>query len=51
MYNLIITNRKTGERSILEEGLTERQAEKECEEWGWMYDDGKQSYYMSYEEA
>ena len=50
MYNLLITNRKTGEITILETDLTERQAERECEQWGWMYDDGYQSYYMSYEE-
>ena len=48
MYNIIITNRRTGEQSILMSNLTEQQAEKECEEWGWMFSDGENTYYMSY---
>lgn len=48
MYNIIITNRRTGEQSILESNLTEQQAEKMCEEWGWMYSDDNNTYYMSY---
>ncbi len=51
LYNVIITRRTDGSKSILEYNITEAQAEKMCEEWGWMYDDGRHSYYMSYEES
>lgn len=51
LYNIVITRRTDGEQSILEHNITEKQAEKQCEMWGWMYDDGEYSYYMSYEET
>lgn len=51
LYNLVLTRKGTNERSILSYGITEAQAERECEQWGWSYDDGKHSYYMSYEET
>lgn len=51
LYNLVITKRTDGAKSILAHNITEKQAEKQCEMWGWMYDDGKYSYYMSYEET
>ena len=51
LYNLIITRKDTKERSVLEYGITEAKAERECEQWGWFYNDGEHSYYMSYEES
>lgn len=51
LYNLVITRKADGEQSILEHNITEAQAEKMCEQWGWSYDDGKYSYYMGYEET
>lgn len=51
LYNIVLTRKGTEERSILSYGITEAQAERECEQWGWSYDDGKHSYYMSYEET
>lgn len=51
LYNITITKRKDGTKSILAYNLPEARAERECEQWGWMYDDGKDSYYMGYEES
>lgn len=51
LYNLVITRKSTGEKSVLEHNITEAKAEKTCEQWGWMYDDGNYSYYMGYEET
>lgn len=51
LYNITITKRKDGTKSILAYNLPEERAERECEQWGWMYDDGKDSYYMGYEES
>ena len=51
LYNLVITRKSNGEKSVLEYAITEAQAEKMCEQWGWTYDDGNHSYYMSYEET
>ena len=31
---------------VLYDHLTEAQAIKECDSWGWMYDDGRITYYM-----
>ncbi len=51
MYNVIIRNKRTGKPAIYGTYATEEQATKECEEWGWSYDDGKESYFMEYEET
>ena len=37
---------KDSEWYILYDHLTEAQALKECESWGWMYDDGRIAYRM-----
>ncbi len=34
---------------ILATGLTEEEAEELCESWGWNYDDGEHSYWLSYD--
>ena len=47
MYEiLLIAHGKTYHDSEFQ-NLTEEQAEKICEMWGWTYDDGKQSYTMA----
>lgn len=50
MYNVIIKNKRTGKTAIYGTFAEESQAVKECEEWGWSYDDDKESYFMEYEE-
>lgn len=50
MYNVIIKNKRTGKTAIYGTYAIEEQATKECEEWGWTYDDGKESYFMECEE-
>lgn len=48
-YNVYITDRKTKEVQVLESGLTEKQAEKFCEEWGWMYtDENGKTFWLGY---
>lgn len=51
LYNIVLTSRADGKKFIYERNLPEAKAEKQCEEWGWMFDDGKDKYYMSYEES
>lgn len=41
-------NHRTGAESIIEAFQTVEQAESFCESWGWMYDDGKDSYTLSF---
>lgn len=50
-WNIIITNKRTKEESLFGTYKAEEEAESICEAWGWNYDDGKQSYWMGYEEA
>ena len=50
MVKVIIEDKKTGERKVLSTFKTMEAAEKECEEWGWSYDDGEKSYWMSINE-
>lgn len=51
MFRVFTTSKVTGQRvEILEDKLTERQAERFCEEWGWNYDDGERSFWLDYEE-
>lgn len=49
-YRIIATLKGTEKTIILESGLTEKQAEKFCEMWGWSYDDGYNNYWLGYEE-
>lgn len=51
MYNVIGTHKRTKKKIIIEPHMTEAQAMKMCEQWGWIYDDGTEdgSYYMGYE--
>lgn len=50
-YRVFTINKVTAQRvEVISEGLTEEQALKECEEWGWNYDDGHRSYWLDYEE-
>ena len=51
LYNIVLTSRKDKKEFIYERNLTEAKAEKQCEEWGWMFNDGKDTYYMSYVES
>lgn len=46
MYNVIGRDRKTGKEIMIEPHMTEANAVKFCEMWGWFYDDGKRSYAM-----
>lgn len=48
---VMIVDKITKERTLLEDNLTEQQAEQICEEWGWNYidEDGK-SFWLEYEE-
>lgn len=47
-YNVLITDKETGEVSVLKTVDTEAEATRECEGWGWNYDDGEKSYWMGY---
>ncbi len=48
-YKVIGIHKKTAKKIVIEAERTREQAIKSCEEWGWVYDDGKESYYMSIE--
>ena len=43
-------NKKNGKISVIEICDSPQDAEKFCESWGWMYDDGREYYYMIIEE-
>lgn len=49
-YRVVATQKGTNNTIILESGLTEEKAQNFCEMWGWSYDDGKNSYWLGYEE-
>ena len=49
-YKVLVTPKGTDKTQVYENNLTEEQAQKICEAWGWSYDDGKISYWMRYEE-
>jgi len=49
-YRVIATLKGTEKETILKDNLTEKQAEKFCDSWGWSYDDGQKSYWLDYEE-
>ena len=49
--NVILTDKRTKTTKILQENLTEREAESICEAWGWNYcDENGVSYWMSLED-
>lgn len=50
MYIVTITNKATHEEMILNAFNSKEKALSMCEQWGWMYNDGKKSYWMGYEE-
>ena len=43
-------NKKNGKISVIEICDSPQDAEKFCESWGWMYDDGREDYYMMIED-
>lgn len=51
MYNVIGINKTTEHKIIIEPHMTEANAMKLCESWGWTYDDGTTngSYFMGIE--
>ena len=38
--------RRTGEEITVLSGVTDQEAECFCEQWGWIYDDGKDSFWL-----
>lgn len=50
LYNITCTSRNK-EKFVYMRNLTGVKAEQECEQWGWMFNDGKETFYMSYEES
>lgn len=52
MYWIVYGTRKgMTEKKVICCYETEKQAEEMCEQWGWTYDDGKHSYWMTYEQS
>ena len=51
-FDVIGIHRRTRKEIIIEPHMTEPQAFKMCEEWGWFYDDGTDdgSYVMEIRE-
>ena len=51
-FNVIGIHKRTRKKIIIEPHMTEAQAMKMCEAWGWMYDDGTEngSYWMFIED-
>lgn len=49
-YVVYGTLKGTEESKVIQSFRQRWKAEKMCEEWGWNYDDGQRSYWMSYEE-
>lgn len=43
-------NKKNGKISVIEICDNQQDAERFCESWGWMYDDGREDYYMMIED-
>ena len=50
MWNVVGYEKGTNKKIIIEPHMTEAQAFKMCEMWGWTYDDGRKGYYMDLEE-
>lgn len=50
-WNVNIINRQTKEKTTLATKLTEKQADRLCESWGWMYtDENNITYWLELEE-
>lgn len=50
-WKVNIINKRTKEKTLLYNGLTEQQAERFCESWGWMYtDENNITYWLELEE-
>lgn len=50
-YNVIGIGKASGRRILILPDVTEGQAKKFCEEWGWSYDDGENAYWLDYTEG
>ena len=49
-YQINIISKATGEKTVLESELTEKQAISFCEMWGWSYcDEYGKSYWLEWE--
>ena len=48
-YNVVGYERETKRKIMIEPHMTEAQAFKMCESWGWFYDDGCKTYGMAIE--
>ena len=48
-FNVVGYERETKKKIIVEPHMTEAQAFKMCESWGWFYDDGYKTYGMAIE--
>ena len=51
MFNVVGIEKGTDNKIIIEPNMTEAQAMKMCESWGWIYDDSVKCYYMDIEEV
>lgn len=51
MFNVIGINKRTEQEIMILPNVTEEEAERTCEEWGWIYDDGHKAYWMSIREG
>ena len=51
MWIVIGTNKRTGEKKVLDSYKYEVDAESMCEMWGWSYSDNTGNYWMSCEEG
>jgi len=51
MTRVVITEKRTRSRLVLFSALSEAEAERICEAWGWIYtDENNVSYWMGYED-
>lgn len=48
-YNIITIDKATKEETVLHANMSEKEAESFCDAWGWVYDDGKKSYWLGLE--
>lgn len=51
MWNVIYTRKTTGEKFVYGTCQTIDQATHICEMWGWIFDDGTESFWMSVERS
>lgn len=49
-YRVLLVDKQSGEYTVYQSGLTEKEAESICEAWGWNYiDENGKSYWMEYD--